>query len=116
MIKMGKTFKHILHLYVKPCYEDDVEKIKEILNREGKSLSDWVMERISIYVSGHWPGNPQKPITEYSELMELPKRVCVNCGFATTDKSLMGKHIISKPGHSWVWEHSKQNPWEEEDG
>ena len=47
--------------YVPPEWEETLEKLDEILRREGKrTFSDWVREQISIYVRAHEPGNPQQ--------------------------------------------------------
>jgi len=54
------TYADKLMLYVPPVKKDMVKKGKEILKREGKTLSQWFLEQLEQYVNLHSPGNPQQ--------------------------------------------------------
>jgi len=57
----------LLHLYVPQEYAVTVEKAKKIARREGRSISKLVMELLRDYVRVHEPGNPQLPLTRFTE-------------------------------------------------
>jgi len=55
-----------LHLYVPQEYAIIIKKAREIARREGRSLSNLVMELLRDYVRRHEPGNPQLPLTRFT--------------------------------------------------
>jgi len=65
----------LLHLYVPQEYAIIVKKAREIARREGRSLSNLVMDLLRDYVRIHEPGNPQLPLTRFVEGAEDSK-VC----------------------------------------
>ena len=55
--KKHKTF------YIKPECQITITKLAEILEREGKSVSQWILDNAESYVRLHEPGNPQQTLT-----------------------------------------------------
>ena len=62
-----------LHLYVPQEYSEIVKKAKKIARREGRSISKLVMDLLRDYVRVHEPGNPQLPLTRFTEDMKDSK-------------------------------------------
>jgi len=56
-----------------------VRRMKEILRREGRSLSSWIMEQIEAYVRKHEPGNPQLLITSFLPGVARSRPICFIC-------------------------------------
>jgi hypothetical protein len=81
MIKKNKKSRTVT-LYIKPEYDETYKQMAVILQREGRSLSDWVWERIRKYVEAHKAGNEQQTLPHVIET-GLPYRApneCVLCG------------------------------------
>ena len=64
---LNNVGQKLLHLYVPQEYAVIVEKARKIAKREGRSLSKLVMELLRDYVRVHEPGNPQLPLTRFTE-------------------------------------------------
>jgi hypothetical protein len=53
-------------LYVPGDMQPTLKKLREILDREGKSVSAWFREQAVDYVREHEPGNPQKRLEPFT--------------------------------------------------
>lgn len=62
--------------YVPEEFEIILKELKEILKREGKSLSEWIRENAERYVAVHAHGNPQLRIDKF---MTVSEKVCFFC-------------------------------------
>ena len=47
-------------IYIPTYYVPTLKKLKAILRREGKTLSEWIRDHATEYVRLHEPGNPQQ--------------------------------------------------------
>jgi hypothetical protein len=63
--------------YVPEEFEITLKELKEILKREGKSLSEWIRENAERYVAVHAHGNPQLRIDKFTG--EVKEKVCFFC-------------------------------------
>ena len=82
---MAKGFKHNqkkhprkFMVYVPDEYQDIVTKAKQIMEREGQSLSQKFVKFCADYVHLHGPGNPQLLVTSFFGESQL-KTKC-HCG------------------------------------
>jgi len=83
------TYRTRYTFYVPAEKKIFLKKLKEILRREGKSISHFLMEQIEAYVILHEPGNPQQLLERYfthSEPYVAPK----TCGFKSCSKPCVG--------------------------
>jgi len=81
--KLSKNKKSpVVHIYVKPERIHLYHRIRDILRREGKSLSDFIWEQIESYVRLHEPGNPQQRIDRFIN-HDKPYIAPVKCGFGS---------------------------------
>lgn len=64
--KSGRSRKE-RRFYVSEGFEPTMDKLKELLDRESLSLSEWIRRQADKFVSEHYPGNPQPPIWAYSD-------------------------------------------------
>ena len=67
--------------YVPESFQRILEKMEEILKREGTSLSKWIRQTIAEYVRTHEPGNPQQRMDRYKDLDAKPYIAPKGCGF-----------------------------------
>lgn len=70
-----KRYPWQLKIYIPREYQVIIEKAKEIVRREGRSLSSLIMQLLRDYVQVHYPGNPQLPLSKFIEKSE-DKSVC----------------------------------------
>jgi len=69
---------NVLHLYVPDEYKPVLDKAKELMEREGKSLSKLFIDAITEYVRLHYSGNPQVPLDRILQL-QLPAKPYNQC-------------------------------------
>jgi hypothetical protein len=62
------TYADKLQIYIPPLKKDIVNKTKELLEREGSSLSQFLLAAIEEYYRLHEPGNPQQRLDTIVEL------------------------------------------------
>jgi len=64
-----------------PEEEEVVRKFKAILARDRLFYRDWIMEQIKLFVQRKDPGNPQRPITVYTNPpeQEMVPNFCLKC-------------------------------------
>lgn len=79
-----KKYPWQLKIYVPHSFEHTAQKLIEILDREGSSMSEWFREQAEAYVSIHWPGNPQLPLTKFTG--EPVKADPFGCGFFMAER------------------------------
>ena len=80
----------ILHIYIYPEFWHVHDKLKEIVSREGKSISRLFWSWAERYVRLHSPGNPQQTldrILKEGKPYRAPKQ-CIICGRPATRKAL----------------------------
>jgi len=80
-----------LTLYIPLEYEVLVDKLEEIVKREGKSISRLFLDWAERYVRLHSPGNPQQTLDRILK-EEKPYRApaqCESCGAIATHKALL---------------------------
>lgn len=71
--------KRLVQVYVNRQGQLLYENLKEILKREKRSFSSWVMENVESYIRLHEPGNPQQrldTILRLGKAYHAPSRVC----------------------------------------
>lgn len=68
--KTPKAFPNQVKLYIPEYASHTFLKLREILRREGTSISKWFRKEAEAYVNLHWPGNPQRPLTVFTEPQE----------------------------------------------
>lgn len=87
-----KKKSSVVHIYLKPEKEHVYYKIVKILEREGRSFSDLVWERIESYVRLHEPGNPQQTLPEIvrrKKAYVAPKR----CGITNCERECVAVYV-----------------------
>jgi len=57
----------ILQVYIPADFHVILQKARKIARREGRSLSDLVRDLLRDYVRVHEPGNPQLPLSRWTE-------------------------------------------------
>ena len=62
-----KQYPWKIYIYVPQEHRVIFEKAKAIAKREGRSLSDLIRDLLRDYVRVHEPGNPQLPLTRFTE-------------------------------------------------
>ena len=72
-----KRYPWQLKIYIPQEYQIIIEKAKEIARREGRSLSNLIMQLLRDYVRVHYPGNPQLPLTRFTEESKEGRRCSV---------------------------------------
>ncbi|RLC33574.1 hypothetical protein DRH14_04640 [Candidatus Shapirobacteria bacterium] len=79
-----------LTLYVPSEFAGVIDKLEEIVKREGKSISRLFLDWAERYVRLHSPGNPQQTldtIIKQGKPYRAPKQ-CIICGRPATRKAL----------------------------
>jgi len=80
----NKKAPNKLTLYLRPPWQVTVAKAAELAEREGKSLSQLIIELLEPYVAKHYPGNPQRPLTLWIQQQPPtpmdPHCECARCG------------------------------------
>jgi len=92
--KPRKRWEHLGRFYIRD--PDLIKKLREILAREGKSLSEWIYEQARDYVRRHEPGNPQTLLTSFGSTHPDPKLRFRFCKYAYWYEDLYGPHHIPK--------------------
>lgn len=90
--KKKKTKVH--RFYVPEFFQPTISILKEILEREGRSLSEWIRENAEHYVRLHEPGNPQ---TRIDVIMETGKAYHADgpiCGVKDCFRTAVGSGIF----------------------
>jgi hypothetical protein len=54
-------------LNVRAIPDELYSRFKELCRREGEDMSEKIRTWIDQYVRQHWPGNPQLPLTEFTQ-------------------------------------------------
>jgi len=82
-----KTYENKLMLYIPVDKRQTVKQLREILKREGKTLSKFFLEYAQRYCEQHRSGNPQLLMSHYVKPGEpQPLRVlCLYIGGALTN-------------------------------
>lgn len=78
------------NIYVPPNKKEVVKKGKDILEREGTSLSKFIVEKIEEYVRLHEPGNPQQRLDTIAKLgkpYRADAQQCSICGETAIGKA-----------------------------
>jgi len=84
-VENKKTYKDKLMIYVPPQKKTVYQKLREILKREGRSISNFFLEQAETYVRLHEPGNPQQTLPEIMKRKKAyvaPKK----CGFINCER------------------------------
>lgn len=71
--------------YVPESFERILEKMEEILRRDGSNLSKWIRHSITEYVRLHGPGNPQQRLERYEDPDAKAYVAPRGCGFCHAD-------------------------------
>jgi len=88
---ISKRRRTKLTLYIPLEYEVLIDKLEEIVRREGKSISRLFLDWAERYVRLHSPGNPQQTLDRILK-EEKPYRApaqCEVCGAIATYKALL---------------------------
>jgi len=91
--KARKRWEHLGRFYIRD--PNLFEKLREILDREGKSLSEWIHEQARDYVRRHEPGNPQLLLTSFGPDLMDPQLRFRLCKYGIRGEDLHGPEVIS---------------------
>ena len=86
--KLNKKYP-ILHLYVSQTHKIIHDKLVDILDREGKSVSEWFFDQAEPYVRLHSLGNPQQRL----DIILIDKKAYTApkfCGFRGCNREAFG--------------------------
>ena len=92
------TYRNKFTFYVPLEKKRILEKLKEILKREGKSVSQFILEQIEAYVMLHEPGNPQQLLERYVTHSE-PYVAPTKCGFRSCNEPCVAIAVHKKTGY-----------------
>lgn len=71
----------VKRFYYPESFRLTLNKLEEILDREGSNLSKFIREKASEHVRLHEPGNPQQLLTTVMELGKAYRAdACIDCG------------------------------------
>ena len=94
-----KTYENKLMLYVPVDKRELVEKLREILKREGKTLSRFFFEYAQRYYEQHKAGNPQLLMVHYVK-PEEPQPFRVKCPYLSG--VLSPNEVYCRKAGMWV--------------
>jgi len=82
-------------IYIPDYYLPTLKKLREILKREGKTLSEWIRDHAIEYVRLHEPGNPQQRIDTIMKLGKAYRAVpFCKCGKKASRKVTTTRNAI----------------------
>lgn len=75
------TYKDKLQIYIPPLKKGLVDKTKKLLEKEGSSLSQFLLSKIEEYYRLHEPGNPQQRLDTIAAIGHAYRaESCCVCG------------------------------------
>jgi len=80
-------------IYIKS--EELLARLERLLRQEGISFSEWVARQIEDYVRKHEPGNPQLPLTAFTQPQvsaHQSRWYCGSCGKPLEDEAEWNLH------------------------
>jgi len=81
LLHYGEKQSRVRRIYVPAEFEPTMETLKEILKREGRSISGWIRDNADQYVRLHEPGNPQQRLDTILKLGKAYHAPGPICGF-----------------------------------
>jgi len=91
---LGKKTPYIIKLYNKDF--EAWSQIRKLAEREGKSLSDFIVDVIKEYLKRHMPGNPQTPLDIFNEKHVIIKVNDDQATFKIASSSEVKENLMQK--------------------
>jgi hypothetical protein len=90
--------KHIriVQIYINKHRRGIYESLQEILKRDGKSFSSWVLDYAQDYVRLHEPGNPQQRLDTILKLGKAYHAPSPICGFKDCLRDVVAVAVFQK--------------------
>jgi hypothetical protein len=107
--------KRKLTLYIPETSRSLIDNARTVLKREGKSISNFLVEQLESYYRLHEPGNPQQRLDTILKLGKAYHAPCRVCGFKNCmrDSVAVGLFIPNKTEYALCKKHydeASENP------
>jgi len=114
-IRIRTRTKRKLTLYIPETSRLLIDNARTVLKREGKSISNFLVEQLESYCRLHEPGNPQQRLDTILKLGKAYHAPCRVCGFKNCmrDSVAVGLFIPNKTEYALCKKHygeASENP------